>query len=108
MQFRRDRRTKIALLVCLLSWGYFALYLLTYMGFSYGLGIKPYILGLPRWVAIGSILTPLVFVLLLILVAEKLIPDLPLAEEEVLIEEKQRGITEEKLKGKAREERWGE
>jgi len=53
MDFKEDPRLKIARKCLALGWIYFAVYLLFYMGSSYILGIKPYIFGLPRWVAIG-------------------------------------------------------
>ncbi|MDH5743795.1 MAG: YhdT family protein, partial [Candidatus Aminicenantes bacterium] len=57
-------------------------YLLFIMGSSYLLGIRPYIWGLPRWVFIGNIIVPVVFVLLLIFLAERFIPDIPLTKDE--------------------------
>ena len=81
MKFVEDSRIKISRKVLTLAWIYFAFYLLFIMGLSYLLGIRPYIWGLPRWVAIGNIVVPAVFVLLLILVAERFIPDVPLTED---------------------------
>jgi len=37
---------------------------------------------LPRWVTFGNLLVPFLFVVMLIFVAEKLIPDVPLTDEE--------------------------
>lgn len=54
------------------------------MGLSYILGTKPYVFGLPRWVAIGNIIVPVFFVLLLIFVVEKFLPDISLTEDEDL------------------------
>ena len=82
MKFIEDSRIKISRKVLALAWLFFALYLLFIMGLSYLMGIRPYIWGLPRWVAIGNIVVPFVFVLLLIFVAERFIPDIPLTEEE--------------------------
>jgi uncharacterized membrane protein YhdT len=39
-------------------------------------------MGLPRWVAIGNILVPIVFILALVFVIEKFIPDVPLTDDE--------------------------
>jgi len=55
---------------------------------SYLLGIKPYLWGLPRWVAIGNIAVPVVFVIMLIFVVEKFIPDIPLTDDKEKPEEK--------------------
>lgn len=82
MKFVEDSRIKISRKILALAWLYFAFYLLFIMGLSYLLGIRPLIWGLPRWVAIGNIVVPAVFVLLLIFVAERLIPDIPLTEDE--------------------------
>lgn len=88
MGFKEDPRIKVARRILVISWVYFALYLLLYMGSSYILGIKPYVLGLPRWVAIGNLIIPLLFVLGLIFVAEKFIPDIPLSDDETEKEER--------------------
>lgn len=82
MKFVEDPRVKISRKVLALAWLYFAFYLLSIMGFSYLFGIRPYIWGLPGWVAIGNIVVPVVFVLLLIFVAEHFIPDISLTEDE--------------------------
>lgn len=82
MKFVEDPRIKISRKVLALAWLFFALYLLFIMGSSYLLGIRPYIWGLPRWVAVGNIVVPAVFVLLLIFLTERLIPDIPLTEDE--------------------------
>ncbi|HDZ26306.1 hypothetical protein LCGC14_1178050 [marine sediment metagenome] len=82
MKFIEDPRIKIARKTFALSWIYFTIYLLVIMGCSYFLGIKPYLMGLPRWVAIGNILVPIVFILALVFVIEKFIPDVPLTDDE--------------------------
>lgn len=82
MKFNEDPRIKIGWKCLVLAWLYYTIYLLVIMGFSYILGIRPYVLGLPRWVAFGNIVVPVVFVLLLIWVVEKFIPDISLTEDE--------------------------
>ena len=82
MKFTEDSRIKISRKVLALAWLYFAFYLLAIMGSSYLLGIRPLLWGLPRWVAIGNIIVPVVFVILLIFVAERFIPDISLTEDE--------------------------
>lgn len=81
MKFLEDPRVKIARRGLLVAWLYYAVYLLFYMGLSYTLSIKPYLLGLPRWVTVGNIIIPFVFVVMLIFVAEKFIPDVPLTDK---------------------------
>lgn len=84
MKFIEDSRIRIGRKSFALAWLYYTIYLLIIMGLSYILGTKPYVFGLPRWVAIGNIIVPVFFVLLLILVVEKFIPDIPLTEDENL------------------------
>jgi len=88
MKFVEDPRIKIGRKGLALSWLYFTIYLIVIMTLSYILGTKPYVFGLPRWVAIGNILVPVVFVILLIFVVERFIPDIPLTDEEDSEEEK--------------------
>jgi len=88
MKFIEDPRIKVAKRGLAIAWIFFALYLVAILVLSYALGIKPYILGLPRWVAIGNLLVPITFVIALIFVAEKLIPDIPLTDDEEESEEK--------------------
>lgn len=82
MKFIEDRRVKIAKRLWGISWIFYTVFLIFLMGMSYISGIKPYIFGLPRWVLLGNVVVPIVFVIALIFVAEKLIPELPLTDEE--------------------------
>ncbi|UCC39750.1 MAG: DUF997 family protein [Candidatus Aminicenantes bacterium] len=82
MKFIQDPRIKVAKRGLAIAWIFFAVYLIVILVLSYVLGIKPYIFGLPRWVAIGNLLIPIVFVIALIFVAEKLIPDIPLTDND--------------------------
>lgn len=88
MKFTEDPRIKVARRGLAIAWIFFALYLVAILVLSYALGTKPYILGLPCWVAIGNLLVPVAFVTALIFVAEKLIPDIPLTDDEEESEEK--------------------
>lgn len=89
MKITEDPRMKIARKGFGLAWIYFAIYVAAVMGFSYFLGTKPYLWGLPRWVTIGNIVVPVVFVLLLIFVVEKFIPDIPLTDDKDELEKKE-------------------
>jgi uncharacterized membrane protein YhdT len=82
MKFIEDPRIKVARKVLSLAWLFFAVYLLVIMMASYTLGIKPYVWGLPRWMSIGNIIIPIVFIILLIFVVEKFIPDIPMTDDE--------------------------
>jgi len=81
MKITEDPRIKIAKRILALAWLYFTIFLIFIMGCSFLLKIKPYLWGLPNWVAIGNVFVPIVFVILLILVIEKFVPDIPLTDE---------------------------
>lgn len=89
MKITEDPRIKTAKRSFRLAWIYFAIYVAAVMVLSYLLGTKPYLWGLPRWVTIGNIVVPVVFVLLLIFVVEKFIPDIHLTDEKQKTEEKE-------------------
>jgi uncharacterized membrane protein YhdT len=89
MKFVEDPRIKTARKSLALAWIYFFIYLIAIMASSYLLGIRPYLWGLPRWVAIGNIVVPVVFVTILIFVVEKCIPNVPLTDDEEELEEKE-------------------
>ncbi|MFW6116793.1 MAG: DUF997 family protein [bacterium] len=82
MRLHEDPRVHQARRMWAIAWIFYSVFVACLMGFSYTLGVEPLIWGLPRWVAIGQIVVPIVFVLGLIAVAEKLIPDLPVTDEE--------------------------
>jgi uncharacterized membrane protein YhdT len=87
MKFIEDPRIKVARKTFALSWLYFTIFLIFIMGCSFLLGIEPYIWGLPCWVAIGNVLVPIIFVIALIFVIEKFVPDIPLTDKEQESEE---------------------
>lgn len=82
MKWKEDPRAKVSRRAFLLAWAFFGVYFLAVMAASFLLGIEPRLWGLPRWVTIGNILLPVCFVVLLIIVVEKLIPDVPLTDDE--------------------------
>lgn len=81
MKFIEDPRIKEGRRSLALAWVYFFIYLAAIMALSYTLGIKPYVWGLPRWVAIGNLVIPVAFVITLIFVVERFIPDIPLTDD---------------------------
>ena len=93
MKFIQDPRIKIARKSLLVSWIFFSVFVFLVLFLSYSLGQKPYVFGLPQWVAIGAVLVPAVFTILVIFIAEKLIPDISLTDEEQSIE----GTTDENM-----------
>jgi len=82
MKFIEDPRIKVGRKSLALSWIFYTIYLIVIMALSYLLNTKPYIWGLPRWVAIGNIIVPIAFIIILIFVVEKCIPDIPLTDNE--------------------------
>lgn len=82
MDFKEDPRIKTARKILLIASSFFALYIITLLLCSYLLGHEPLLFGLPLWIAVGNLIVPVVFVVLLILVAEKMIPDISLTDEE--------------------------
>ncbi len=81
MKFVQDSRIKIARKSLVVSWIFFSVFAFLVLFLSYSLGNKPYVFGLPRWVAFGAVLVPAVFTVLVIFIAEKLIPDISLTDE---------------------------
>jgi len=82
MKFIQDPRVKVARRAFVISWIFFGLFVLLTLSLSYSLGMKPLVFGLPRWVALGAVLVPTVFVILVVFITEKLIPDVSLTDEE--------------------------
>lgn len=82
MDFKKDPRIKTARKILLIASSFFALYVIALLLCSYLLGHEPLLFGLPLWVAVGNLIVPVVFVVLLILIAEKMIPDISLTDEE--------------------------
>ena len=82
MDFKEDPRIKTARKILLIASSFFALYIVALLLCSYLLDHEPLLFGLPLWVAVGNLIVPVVFVVLLVLVAEKMIPDISLTDEE--------------------------
>jgi len=87
MKFLEDPRIKIARKSLVVSWIFFGVFVFLVLLLSYSMGNKPYIFGMPRWVALGAVLVPAVFTILVIFIAEKFIPDILLTDEEKLTDE---------------------
>ena len=82
MKFTEDPRVRQSKKLWGISWIFYSIFIAFLLGLSYNLGTEPYIWGLPRWLAIGCIVIPILFVILLIFVAEKFIPDMSMTDEE--------------------------
>lgn len=81
MKFIEDPRIKAARKSFAVAWIFFSVFLLTIFLTSYLLDIHPLLWGLPLWIAVGNIIVPVVFVILLIFIAEKFLPDIPLTDD---------------------------
>lgn len=79
--FEEDPRVAVARRGLAISWTFYSVFLGAVLGMAAALGADPPILGLPRWVAVSCFVVPAVFVLILIPIVEKLIPDVDLSEE---------------------------
>ena len=77
-----DPRMKICRRALAVAWGFYAIFLLVIMLSSYLLGNEPRLWGLPRWVAVGNLVVPAVFVAALVFVIERFIPDISLSDND--------------------------
>jgi uncharacterized membrane protein YhdT len=82
MQFEEDPRIKVARRGLVLAWTFYSVFLVAALGVAAVFGNEPLLFGLPRWVALSSIIVPALFVVALIPIVEKLIPDISLSDEE--------------------------
>lgn len=81
MQLEEDPRIKVARRGFVLSWTFFSVFLASVMGVAAAFGNEPLLFGLPRWAALSCIVVPAVFVVALIPIVEKLIPEISLSDE---------------------------
>ena len=89
MEFNEDPRMKVCRKAFAISWIFFTIYVIAVMSATYMLGVEPYVWGLPRWMAIGNILIPTIFVLLLIWVVERFIPDMSLLDDDEISQDRE-------------------
>lgn len=82
MRFEEDPRIKVARRGLVLAWTFFTLFLGATLVVAAACNNEPLLFGLPRWVAFSCIIVPAVFVLALIPIVEKLIPDISLSDED--------------------------
>lgn len=82
MKVIKDPRMKIAKKSLILSWIFYSVFSAAVIFFGASLKIKPYIFGLPAWAAVSIIFIPVGFVLLLIVIIDKLIPDISLEDDD--------------------------
>lgn len=82
MQFEEDPRIKVARRGLVLAWTFFSVFLATVFVVAAALNNEPLLFGLPRWVTLSCIIVPAVFVVALIPIVERLIPDISLSDED--------------------------
>lgn len=82
MDPERDPRNAVAKRGLALSWTFFTLFLATVLGLAAVGGQEPLLFGLPRWVALACFAAPALFVAILVPAVERLLPDIPLGDDE--------------------------
>ena len=82
MRYEEDPRIKVARRGLVLAWTFFTVFLGTVLVAAAAFDNKPYLFGLPRWVALSCIIVPAVFVVALIPIVERLLPDIPLTDDQ--------------------------
>lgn len=82
MKLEQDPRIQVARRGLALAWTFYSLFLAAVLGVAAAAGNDPLWFGLPRWVALACFVVPAVFVAALIPIVEKLIPDIPLSDEQ--------------------------
>ncbi|MCJ7753026.1 MAG: DUF997 family protein [Thermoanaerobaculales bacterium] len=81
MQFEEDPRIKVARKGLVLSWTFYSVFLATLLGVAAAFGNEPLMFGLPRWAALSCFIVPVLFVVALVPIVEKLIPDISLSND---------------------------
>ena len=82
MGFEEDPRIKVARRGLVLAWTFFTVFLAAALIGAAAFNNEPLLFGLPRWVALSCIIVPALFVVALIPIVEKLIPDISLSDED--------------------------
>ena len=82
MRFEEDPRIKVARRGLVLAWTFFTVFLGAALVTAASFNNEPLLFGLPRWVALSCILVPALFVIALIPIVEKLIPNISLSDED--------------------------
>jgi len=82
MKFEEDPRIKVARRGLVLSWTFYTVYLATTLVVAAAFANRPLLFGLPRWAALSCIIVPAAFVMALIPIVERCIPDISLSDDE--------------------------
>ena len=81
-KFEEDPRVNVARRGLVLSWTFYTVYLATTLVVAAAFANRPLLFGLPRWAALSCIIVPGAFVVALIPIVEKGIPDVSLSDDE--------------------------
>lgn len=76
-----DPRIRIARGLLAFAWIFYTVFILSTMILTYALGVRPLLWGLPLWVCLGSIIAPAIFIVLLIVFIERLVPDISMSSD---------------------------
>ena len=82
MPIEEDPRVKVARRGLVLAWTFFTVFLGTVLVTAAAFNNDPLLFGLPRWVALSCVIVPALFVVALIPIVEKLIPDISLSDDD--------------------------
>lgn len=82
MQFEEDPRIRVARRGLVLSWTFYSVYLAVTLVVAAAFTSEPLLFGLPRWAALSCIIVPGAFVVALIPIVERFIPDISLSDDE--------------------------
>ena len=82
MKFEEDPRVKVARRGLVLAWSFFSVFLGAILVAAATFDNEPLLFGLPRWVSLSCVIVPALFVVALIPIVEKLIPDIPLSDDD--------------------------
>ena len=82
IHLEEDPRIKVARRGLVLSWSFYSVFLATALVSAAAFGNHPHLFGLPRWVTWACLIVPAAFVVVLIPIVEKLIPDIPLSDDD--------------------------
>jgi len=72
-----DPRFRVCFREMLLSYGFYFVFFLAVMVATYSLG-KELVLGLPLWFLIAGVVIPIIFIVILYFIAERVFQDTPL------------------------------
>ena len=76
-KFVEDPRFRVCFREMLLSYGFYFVFFLAVMITTYSLG-KELLLGLPLWFLIAGVVIPIIFIVILYFIAERVFQDTPL------------------------------